>query len=104
MAVKTIDINKLNEKVGSLYEAAVVIAKRARVLNERLGEMIKRELGEIENEEDFEDEKINKEDVIDKFDDLPKPCRTALTELLEDKLEFGYAEKVEEEKEPEPEE
>lgn len=97
MGINTIDLNKLYEGTDNLYEAAMIIAKRARTLNEKFGEMIKRELGEIENEEDFEEERVEKEDIIDKFDSIPKPCKTALTELIEGKLDFEIIKKEEKE-------
>lgn len=97
MGINTIDLKILYDSTENLYEAAMIVAKRARVLNERYGDMIKRELGEIENEEDFEEEKVEKEDIIDKFDSIPKPCKTALSELIEGKLEFEIVKKEEKE-------
>jgi len=96
MAIKTLDFNKLSKNVENLYEATTIIAKRARQLNEKYNEIIKQELGEIENEEDFEETaQIDREDIIKKFDKFPKPCKTAVDEVIENKLKFWYEEEEE---------
>jgi DNA-directed RNA polymerase subunit K/omega len=87
----TQDIKKLEEDVGNVYEAAVIIAKRANQIGAEMKEELNHKLEEFASytdnlEEIFE----NKEQIeISKFyERLPKPTLIALQEYLEGKIYF----------------
>jgi len=87
----TQDINKLEEGVGNVYEAAVIISKRANQIGAEMKEELNSKLEEFASytdnlEEIFE----NKEQIeISRFyERLPKPTLIALQEYLEGKIYF----------------
>lgn len=100
MSVKPIDLKKLEQKVENIYEAIIILSKRAQQVNEELKiefnqqlEMIKSKLSNVYTEE-FESMEtvINPEQlqIAKAFEKRPKPTQVAIDELLEDKLEFRY--------------
>jgi DNA-directed RNA polymerase subunit K/omega len=87
----TQDIKKLEEGVGNVYEAAVVISKRANQIGAEMKDELNHKLEEFASytdnlEEIFE----NKEQIeISKFyERLPKPTLIALQEYLEGKIYY----------------
>jgi DNA-directed RNA polymerase subunit K/omega len=102
--VSTISQVELHKHADNVYEAIVVIAKRARQINDEQKRLIDLETGydeaneqvvpdEIDDEmEEFVEER---EPEITKFLRLPKPTTIALEELLSEKLEFRYSEEEE---------
>ena len=91
MSVRTLRMDEIEEQVESRYEAAVLISKRARQINNEINEKIKSELGDIEVDEESGEEIIDRESVISEFDRKIKPTSTAIDEFLSDKLEFDYS-------------
>lgn len=100
MSVKPIDLKKLEQKVENIYEAIIILSKRAQQVNEELKiefnqqlEMIKSKLSNVYTEE-FESMEpvINPEQlqIAKEFEKRRKPTQVAIDELLEDKLEFRY--------------
>ena len=88
---QTQDIKKLEEGVENVYEASVIIAKRANQIAKELKDELNQKLEEFASytdnlEEIFE----NKEQIeISKFyERLPKPTLIALQEYLEGKIYF----------------
>ena len=90
MSVKTLKLDDIESKLESRYEAAVLIAKRARQINNDINEKIKAELGDIEIDEESGEELIDRESVISEFDKKIKPTSMAIDEFLAGKLEYGY--------------
>ncbi|MEJ2634224.1 MAG: DNA-directed RNA polymerase subunit omega [Calditrichia bacterium] len=94
MPAETQDLNKFLENTENLYEAAMVIAKRSRQINEELFQK-KRDrqiLEELEGEfeEEFlhtEEEKIEIEEPVEAEEN---PMVTAQREFLNLKLDFHY--------------
>ena len=91
--VETLDLNELNKYAENIYEAIVIIAKRARQINIEQKQILERE-SEIfdEDEEDFDNEGVEKDLVDRKYIRLPKPTRIALDEYLAGKLRSKYLE------------
>lgn len=88
---ETRDIKKLEEGVGNVYEATVIIARRANQIAAEMKDELNTKLEEFASytdnlEEIFE----NKEQIeISKFyERLPKPTLIALQEYLEGKIYF----------------
>ena len=90
MSVKTLRMNEIEDQLESRYEAAVLISKRSRQINNEINEKIKSELGDIEIDEESGEEIIDRESVISEFDRKIKPTSMAIDEFLAGKLEFEY--------------
>lgn len=91
----TYDRDKIESKVGSIYEAIVVIGKRAEQINAEIRSELHNKLDEfaVHNstlEEVFE----NREQIeISKhYEKLPKPTSIALREWLDDEIYFRKTE------------
>lgn len=93
---EAIPLEKLTEKCSSIYEAVVIIARRARQINEMQRRLIEQQVapGPSETKEaDDEDEMPLERDYIEgQYLKLPKPTTIALKEMLEGKLSFEYIE------------
>jgi DNA-directed RNA polymerase subunit K/omega len=98
MAIKTLEIKHLEAKAANVYEAIVVMSKRARQINEET----KMEFSQrIENlvtlptAGDDMDEEVSNPDQLKvslEFEARPKPTEEAIEELMNDKLEYRYKE------------
>ena len=90
---ETLPLEQLEEKVDSLYEAIIVIAQRARQINEQQKQLIDRET-EANADDDELDEVVFDGDYLDRqYLKLPKPTTLALEEMLDGKLDFEYLKK-----------
>lgn len=92
----TYNRNKIEEKVGSIYEAIVVMGKRAEQINGEIRTELHNKLDEfaVHNatlEEVFE----NREQIeISKhYEKLPKPTSIAIREWLDDEVYFRRTDK-----------
>jgi len=99
--VSTISQDELQKHAHNVYEAIVVVAKRARQINDEQKRLIDLETGYDEaNEqaagdeldEDLDEFAEERQPENTKFLRLPKPTTIALEELLTDKLEHRYNE------------
>ena len=91
----TYDKDKIEEKVGSIYEAIVIMGKRAEQINAEIRSELHGKLDEfaVHNstlEEVFE----NREQIeISKhYEKLPKPTSIAIQEFMEDDIYFRKTE------------
>jgi len=91
----TYDRNKIEEKIGSIYEAIVIVGKRAEQINAELRSELHNKLDEfaVHNsslEEVFE----NREQIeISKhYEKLPKPTSIAIREWLDDEIYYRKTE------------
>lgn len=93
MPAKTQDLSEFLRISQNLYEAALVIAKRARQINEDLYQKKrdKQILEELEGgiEEEFLQAPLEEEEVEEIVEE-ENPIVTAQREFLENKLEFYY--------------
>ena len=85
----TLPLEKIEANTENLYEAIVIIAKRARQINEMQRQLIERELEQNE-EEGLTEEMIEGDMIEHQFLKLPKPTTVALNEMLECKLSYEY--------------
>lgn len=92
MSIQTIDIDALAEKTdGNLYEAVVVLSKRARQIATKRQEDLSKELSyfegfEVEQEETFSQEEQARTSV--KYEKMPKPTEVAIQEMMDDEIYF----------------
>ena len=94
MSVTTIKLNELEKYVDNVYEAIVVIAKRAKQINDEQKRFIETEISLDDESDNYEedDEDIQKGEEIN-YIKLPKPTKIALEELLSGKIKFEYISK-----------
>ena len=99
MPVKPLDLEELANKADNIYEAIVVLLKRARQINEEMKiefnqriEMLQSRV--FEPEEEAEQPQINPDQILvaQEFEKRPKPTETAIQEVLEGRLAFRYKE------------
>jgi DNA-directed RNA polymerase subunit K/omega len=94
MAIRTINVEKLQDVTGNIYESIVILSKRARQIAARekmeLDEKLKYFEG-FEDEDEFtfneEQERISKE-----FEKRPHPTQRALIEMDEEKVSYRLPE------------
>ncbi len=93
--IKTLPLDELLKNADNIYEAIVIMAKRARQINELQKKIIDKETEALAQTNDMDDDVINTDLVEGQFLKLPKPTTTALEEMLEGKLTREYLEKSE---------
>lgn len=104
--VSTVPLEDLEKHAANVYEAIVVVAKRARQINDDQKRYIEQEIGydsSLENSasDDLESEEENREErqtAPVKYIRMPKPTTISLDEMLTGKLDFHYAEGGDEER------
>ena len=93
MAVKPISLRKVEEKANNIYEAVVVMAKRARQINqERFEDQIIEESEELELDVLDELPDIKPED----YEEKEKVTTKAMNEFLEGEVNWHVLEDAEE--------
>jgi len=104
--VSTVPLEELEKQASNIYEAIVVIAKRARQINDEQKRFLEQELGfdstlegpsSEENDEDSDLLAEDRQPSPAKYIKLPKPTTVSLEEMMAGKLKFDYAETPEEE-------
>ncbi|HDP98564.1 MAG TPA: hypothetical protein ENN22_05195 [bacterium] len=87
----TLSFDELDKHSENVYEAIVIIAKRARQINEEQKRYIETETGldDSISDSDDEDEFEQGRDEI-KIIKLPKPTQLAIEEYLQGKLKYEY--------------
>ncbi len=94
--IKTLPLDEIEKHAENIYEAIVVMAKRARQINDEQKELLRKEYeSEFEefDSEDGEEERKPRDD----YPRLPKPTTLALEEFLAGKLQYEYKQDIEEE-------
>jgi DNA-directed RNA polymerase subunit K/omega len=99
MSVKPTNIELLAGKADNIYEAIVILSKRARQINEELKiEFNQRveilQAKQIDPEEEADQPQTNPDQILiaKEFEHRSKPTETALQEVLDDRLAFRYKE------------
>ena len=99
MPIKPIDIEQLTGKADNIYEAIVVLLKRARQINEEMKiefnqriEMLQSRI--FEPEEESEQPQTNPDQILvaQDFERRAKPTETAIDELMTERISFRYKE------------
>ncbi len=101
--MSNISINDLTKEAKNIYEAVVVMFKRARQINDeqRLQMEMERDIiPGIENRdnEDFDEVEIDREALLKEHKKYPKPSVVAIDEMLDGKIEYRFINPQEEEK------
>jgi DNA-directed RNA polymerase subunit K/omega len=107
MSVKPVDLKKIQEIAGNTYEAIVIIAKRARQINDERKIMFNQRIEELKalksqqegeesprhlEDEEFSQPKTSTEQlqIAKEFEQMPKPADQAIQEYLDGKLTWNY--------------
>jgi len=99
MPIKPIDIEHLTNSAENIYEAIVVLLKRARQINEEMKiefnqriEMLQSRI--FEPEEETEQPQTNPDQILvaKEFEQRPKPTEIAIRELMGKKINYRYKE------------
>lgn len=92
----TYDRNKIEEKVGSIYEAIVIMGKRAEQINGEIRTELHNKLDEFSVKDGSLEEVFENREQIEiskHYERLPKPTSIAIREWLDDEVYFRKAEK-----------
>jgi len=93
----TLSMSDFEKFSNNIYEAIIVLGKRARQINSEQKIFIEKEAGiddsyDNDDEDEFYDRAGVEEENIIK---LPKPTQLAIEELIEGKLKYDYGDDVE---------
>ncbi len=91
---ETLPLNKLEERCDNLYEAIVIIARRARQINELQKQLLDKQVEQNDSEE-FDENGFDMDLIESQYLKLPKPTSLALQEMMEGKLDFEYLKREE---------
>ena len=83
---KTLELREFKGHAENIYKAVVISAQRARQIHAKLSEELRKQIGEIENEEELDENNVDREEIVKKFDKIPKPSTTAIGEYLAGQL------------------
>ncbi len=100
MPLKPISLEALESKINNIYEAIVVLSKRAQQINEEIKiefnqqiEMVKSKMKSEEMDEPETMETVTDPEqvlIASEFEKRAKPTQIAIEELLNSKLEYKY--------------
>ncbi len=88
--IKTLPLKELEKYTSNIYEAIIVLAKRARQINDEQKQTLVNEADE--EFEEFDEDEGEIEVVKTDYVPLPKPTTLALNELLAGRIKFEYRE------------
>ena len=99
MPLKPLDIDRLSAQAENVYEAIVVLLKRARQINEEMKiefnqriEMLQSRIFEPEEESDQPQTNPDQILIAQEFEKRPKPTETAIHEFLDGTISYRYKE------------
>jgi DNA-directed RNA polymerase subunit K/omega len=99
MTVKPVDIEKLKNTADNIYEAIVVMSKRARQINEEVKiefnqriEMIQTKIFDPEEETDVPQTNPDQILIAKEFEQRANPPEIAINEIMDNQLTFRYKE------------
>ena len=96
MSVTTVKLDDLEKYVDNIYEAIVIIAKRAKQINNEQKRIFETEVTLDEETDEYDDDDIETEnDDEPQYIKLPKPTKIALEELLTGQIKFEYLDREE---------
>jgi len=94
MPIRPVDLKQATGEATSIYEAIVVMSRRARQINDEIKDNLQRRLEEVVTvgEEGEEVTNFDQLEVSREFDRFPKPSFLALDEMLDGELSHTYKE------------
>jgi len=97
-----ISVEELMKEASSIYEAVVVMSKRARQITDEQKLLLDMErdtepVAENKENEDFDEVEIDREALMREHIKLPKPSRLAIEEMAAGKIKYEFIHEQEEE-------
>lgn len=95
MSLNPIEIRRLDDHATNIYEAIVIMSRRARQINEEVKIALNQELENFAPRIDSEEEiETNPEQmrISIEFEKAPKPTQRAIEDMVEGQLTFRYRE------------
>lgn len=95
MSLDPIELRKLDDHSTNLYEAIVIMSRRARQINEEVKIALNSELENFAPRADSEEEiETNPEQmrISIEFEKMPKPTQRAIGDMLDGNLTYKYRE------------
>lgn len=92
MSIETIDLEQFEKHAENLYEAVVIVSKRARQINDEIKMELSQRLEPVIAKE-TEDDTIMNQDKLNislDFEKRKKPTNQAIEEMSDEKLSFRY--------------
>ena len=87
--INTLSLREIETHADNIYEAIIVLAKRARQINDEQKQLLHRET-EYDNYDDYDEDGYDAVTPDVDYPKLPKPTSLALGELLSGKLKYSY--------------
>lgn len=87
--INTLSLREIESHADNIYEAIIVLAKRARQINDEQKLLLQRET-EYDNYDNYDEDGYDAVTPDIDYLKLPKPTTLALGELLSGKLKFSY--------------
>ncbi len=97
MPLASVELKELTDKAENIYEAVVIMSKRARQINEELKIRLNQELEMFTQHVEGEEDEVNPEQmkISIEYEMMPKPTQQAIEEMLAGKLRYRYKEEEE---------
>lgn len=96
MPIRPVDLKDVTGEASSVYEAIVVMSKRARQINDELKQNLDMRLEDVIAQFEEDQEMTNNPDqlaISKDFDRIPKPTFLAIDEMLDGEIAFRYRDK-----------
>ncbi len=95
--MQELSLEELLKKTGNIYEAVVVMSKRARQITDEQKKLLEAEMDVVtdvnaRDNEDFDEVEIDREALNREYIKLPKPSKVAMMEMARDEIEYMYRE------------
>ncbi len=92
MPIRPVDLKQVTGDATSIYEAIVIMSRRARQINDELKDNLNRRLEEVTGigDDDGDIANLDQIEISREFDAIPKPTFLAIDEMLDDEIEFRY--------------
>jgi DNA-directed RNA polymerase subunit K/omega len=92
MPIRPVDLKQATGSATSIYEAIVIMSRRARQINDELKENLSRRLESVMSSGDEEGDITNFDqlEISREFDRIPKPTFLALDEMLDGEVDHRY--------------
>ncbi len=90
MAVKSLDLEKIQAITGNVYESIVILSKRARQIAAQEKMELDEKLKYFEGFEDEEEYTFNEEQerITKEYEARPHPTQRSVKELMQDKIYY----------------
>lgn len=90
MAVKSLDLEKIQETTGNVYESIVILSKRARQIAAQEKMELDEKLKYFEGFEEEEEYTFNEEQerITKEYEARPHPTQRSINELMDEKIYY----------------